>query len=444
MIKLAHMKTSETLINKLKTRKARIAVIGLGYVGLPLAVEKAKMGFNVTGIDINVKRVNMVNKGDCYIPDVVDSDMAELVKTGKLRATVNFSVLKNMDTVCVCVPTPLDDNRDPDISYIEATTKQLAKYLHKGQLVSLESTTYPGTTEEIMLPELEKSGLKVGKDFFLVFSPERVDPGNKQFKLKNTPKVIGGVTRICSEVAKALYGQIIDNIMVVSSPKVAEMEKLLENIFRSVNIALVNELAMLCKKMGINMWEVVDAAATKPYGFMPFYPGPGIGGHCIPLDPIYLSWKAKKYGFDTKFIELAARINENMPEYVVRLVASALEKRKKNIKNAKVVLMGMAYKKDINDWRESPSLKLFELLKQFGAKVVYHDPFIPSVSIIKGAKPEKSVKLTDSLIKSADCLLIATDHTGFDYKKLIKNAKLIVDSRGATRKLGEFKNVEVL
>ncbi len=438
------MKMSEMLINKLKTKKARIAVIGLGYVGLPLAVEKAKMGFNVTGIDVNIKRVNMVNKGECYIPDVVDAGMAELVKTKKLRATVDFSVLKNMDTVCICVPTPLDDNKDPDISYIRATTKQVAKYLHKGQLVSLESTTYPGTTEEIMLPELEKTGLMAGKDFFLVFSPERVDPGNKKFKLKNTPKVIGGVTKTCSEVAKALYGQIIDNIMIVSSPKVAEMEKLLENIFRSVNIALVNELAMLCKKMGINMWEVVDAAATKPYGFMPFYPGPGIGGHCIPLDPIYLSWKAKTYGFRTEFIELAARINENMPAYVLGLVAEALNKQGKSLKNASVVLLGVAYKKDIDDWRESPSLILFELLKKAGARVVYHDPYIPSVKMTKTGKLQKSVKLTDALIKTADCLLIATDHTCFDYKKLTAQAKLIVDTRGVTRKFGVLKNVEVL
>ena len=438
------MKTADSLIKKLKNKTARIAVIGLGYVGLPLAVEKAKMGFKVTGIDVNLKRVKMVNKGECYIPDVVDAGMSELVKAKKLRATRDFSVLKNMDTVCICVPTPLDENKDPDISYIRATTKQVAKYLHKGQLVSLESTTYPGTTEEIMLPELEKTGLTAGKDFFLVFSPERVDPGNKQFKLKNTPKVIGGVTKACSRVAQALYGQIIDNIMVVSSPRVAEMEKLLENIFRSVNIALVNELAMLCKKMGINIWEVVDAAATKPYGFMPFYPGPGIGGHCIPLDPIYLSWKAKKYDFRTEFIELAARINENMPEYVVRLLVDALNKQGKSIKNAKIVLLGVAYKKDIDDWRESPALKLFELIKKFGARIVYHDPYIHAVKTAKDGKPEKSVKLTGALIKTADCLLIATDHSCFDYKKIIAGAKLIVDTRGVTRKFGEFKNVEVL
>ena len=436
------MKTNEILIKKLKAKSAKIAVIGLGYVGLPLAVEKAKMGFNVVGIDMNKSRVNMVNSGDCYIPDVVDAGMAELVKAKKLRATMDFTVLKSVDAVCICVPTPLDENKDPDISYIRATTKQVAKYLHKGQLVSLESTTYPGTTEEIMLPELEKTGLRVGKDYFLVFSPERVDPGNKKFNLKNTPKVIGGVTKTCSEVAKNLYGQIIDNIMVVSSPKVAEMEKLLENIYRSVNIALVNELAMLCKKMGINMWEVVDAAATKPYGFMAFYPGPGIGGHCIPLDPIYLSWKAKKYDFRTEFIELAAKINESMPEYVVRLAVDALNKQGKSIKGAKVVLMGVAYKKDIDDFRESPSLKLFELLKKFKANVVYHDPFIPQVKI--SGKMERSVKLTGALVKKADCLLVATDHTCFNYKELIKNAKLIVDTRGGTRKYGTFKNVEVL
>ena len=417
-------------------------VIGLGYVGLPLAVEKAKMGFSVTGIDMNKARVKMVNKGECYIPDVVDESLRELVKSKKMRATMDFSVLKKADAVCICVPTPLDKKRDPDISYIQATTKQVAKYLHKGQLVSLESTTYPGTTEEIMLPELEKSGLKTGKDFFLVFSPERVDPGNKKFNLKNTPKVIGGVTKTCSEVARHLYGQIIDNIMIVSSPRVAEMEKLLENIFRSVNIALVNELAMLCRKMGINMREVVDAAATKPYGFMPFYPGPGIGGHCIPLDPIYLSWKAKEYDFRTEFIELAAKINENMPEYVVRLAAEGLQKRGKELRGAKVLLLGMAYKKDINDWRESPSLKLFEILKGHGAKVVYHDPFIPTVKIT--GKTEKSVKLTDALIKSAACVLLATDHSCFDYKKMIKNAKFIMDTRGATGKFGKFKNVEVL
>jgi UDP-N-acetyl-D-glucosamine dehydrogenase len=436
------MSTAKKLIQKLKERKAKIAVIGLGYVGLPLAIEKAKAGFNVVGIDRNIERVNKVNQGICYIPDVVEEGMDKLVKEGKLKAVNNFKVLKNIDAICICVPTPLNERREPDISYIKYVTKQIAKYLHKGQLVSLESTTYPGTTEEIVLPELEKGGLKVGKDFFLCFSPERVDPGNKQFKLKNTPKVVGGVTKTCSLVAKTLYSQIIDNVQIVSNPKVAEMEKLLENVFRIVNIALVDELAMLCRKMKINIWEVIDTAATKPYGFMPFYPGPGIGGHCIPLDPIYLSWKAKEYGFKTEFIELASRISEYMPSYIIELLIDALSKKGKDIRYAKILVLGVAYKKDINDWRESPSLKIIELLEERKAKVYYNDPYIPSVKI--GGKIWKSVQMTKNLIKSVDCVLIATDHSCYSYNDIIKNAKLILDTRGITRFYNKSKKIIIL
>lgn len=436
------MNTAKKLIQKLKTKKAKIAVIGLGYVGLPLAIEKVKAGFSVIGIDRNIKRVNKINRGICYIPDVVEEGMDKLVKHGKLKAVRHFKVLKGVDAICICVPTPLDEKRNPDISYIKYVTKQIAKYLHKGQLVSLESTTYPGTTEEIVLPELEKSELTVGKDFFLCFSPERVDPGNKQFKLKNTPKVVGGVTKTCSLVAKTLYSQIIDNVQVVSSPKIAEMEKLLENVFRIVNIALVDELAMLCRKMKINIWEVIDTAATKPYGFIPFYPGPGIGGHCIPLDPIYLSWKAKEYGFNTEFIKLASRISEYMPSYIIELLRETLSKKGKSIRNSKILVLGVAYKKDINDWRESPSLKIIELLERYEAKVCYNDPYIPSVKI--AGKIRKSIKLTKKLIKNSDCVFIVTDHSCYDYNDIIKNAKLIFDSRGVTRFYAKSKKIIML
>jgi len=369
----------DELMSKLENKTAKLGVVGLGYVGLPLAVEKAKAGYKVIGFDVQSKKVDMVNAGNNYIGDIVNQDLKNLVEEGSLKATTDFSFVKEVDTVCICVPTPLDIYKQPDLSYVVSSTESVAKYLHKGMLVVLESTTYPGTTEEVCKPILEKSGLKCGKDFFLAFSPERVDPGNKEFKTKNTPKVVGGCTEECTEVAAALYRSVLQSdVKEVSSPAVAEMEKILENTFRNINIALANEMAMLCNKMGIDVWEVIDAAKTKPYGFMPFYPGPGLGGRCIPLDPFYLEWKAKEYDFHTKLIETSGIINDCMPEFVVDNVMKLLNKNKKALNGAKVLLLGVAYKKDIDDMRESPVLKVIDHLLKNGADIIYNDPYIPS------------------------------------------------------------------
>lgn len=418
------------LKRKLIEKKARIGIIGLGYVGLPLAVEFAKVGFQVIGIEQNPERKEMINQGRNYISDVAGEELKQIVKQNKLKATDDFKCLMGADAICICVPTPLDKNKQPDISYVESVTQQLSKIIKKGQIIILESTTYPGTTEEIILPKLEASGLKVGKDFYLAFSPERVDPGNKKFKTKDIPKVIGGVTPKCTEIARVLYSQVLKEIHTVSSPGVAEMEKLLENIFRSVNIALVNEMAILCKKMNIDIWEVIEAAKTKPYGFMSFYPGPGIGGHCIPLDPFYLSWKAKEYGMNTKFIELAGEINEKMPEYVVQLVQGALNKNRKSLKGSKILVLGTAYKKDIADDRESPSLKIIELLLKMKSKVSFNDPYIKSIHL-NGSKMS-SKAITDKLLKKMDCIIIATDHSVYNYNDIINNSELVIDTRNAT------------
>jgi len=418
------------LREKIKSKKAKIGIVGLGYVGLPLAVEFAKMGFKVIGIEQNPKRMEMINRGENYISDVSDKELKSIVKNDQIRATGDFNKIKDVDAICICVPTPLDKNKQPDISYVKSVTEQISVIIKKDQIVILESTTYPGTTEEIILPKLSASGLKVGKDFFLAFSPERVDPGNKKFSTKNIPKVIGGITPACTAMAKLLYSQIIPEIHTVSSPRVAEMEKLLENVFRSVNIALVNEMAMLCKRMNIDVWEVIDAAKTKPYGFMPFYPGPGIGGHCIPLDPFYLSWKAKEYDMTTRFIELAGEINDRMPEYVAQLVQDGLNQEQKSLKKARVLLLGMAYKKDINDWRESPALKIFENLEQKGAMVEYNDPFIPHVKI--AGELRYSLKLNNKIFRKSDCVIIATDHSVYDYKQIVEQGNLVIDTRNAT------------
>ena len=432
------------LLAKIKNKTAVLGVVGLGYVGLPLAVEKAKAGYKTIGFDMQEKKVHWVNEGRNYIGDIVDSDLREVVNKGLLHATCDFSFVKNVDAICICVPTPLDIYQQPDLSYVKKSTENIGKYLHPGMLVVLESTTYPGTTEEIVKPILEKkSGLKCGKDFFLAFSPERVDPGNLQYKIKNTPKVVGGVTSDCTEVAALLYRHILQGkVHIVSSPKVAEMEKIYENIFRHINIALANEMAILCHKMGINFWEVIEAAKTKPYGFMPFYPGPGIGGHCIPLDPFYLTWKAREYNYHTRLIELAGEINKYMPEYVVERIVKILSKKfNKSLNGAKVLLLGVAYKKDIDDLRESPALEVIKKLEQEGAIVSYYDPYISE--FINNKKEYKSMKkLTTEEIMEKDIIIITTAHSNVDYYMVAKNAKVIFDTRNAIK--DDVGNVERL
>ena len=421
------------LLLKLKNKTAKLGVVGLGYVGLPLAVEKAKVGYEVIGFDVQDKKVQMVNEGHNYIGDILDSDLSKLVQEGKLKATTDFSFVADVDTVCIAVPTPLDLYKQPDLSYVVESTKSVAKYLHKGMLVVLESTTYPGTTEEVLKPILEESGLKCGVDFFLAFSPERIDPGNKEFNTKNTPKIVGGCTKDCTEVAGMLYRSVLEgDIMEVSSPAVAEMEKILENTFRNVNIALANEMAILCKRMNIDIWEVIDAAKTKPYGFMPFYPGPGLGGHCIPLDPFYLEWKAKEYDYHTKLIEASGQINDYMPEFVLENVMKLLNGQRKALNGSKVLLMGAAYKKDIDDMRESPTLKIIEQLEKNGADIRINDPFIPRFM----HKGREYVTVTwENEIKNVDIVIITTDHSSYDYEKIVAEASLLYDTRNATRRV---------
>jgi UDP-N-acetyl-D-glucosamine dehydrogenase len=421
---------SDALIHKLQSKTAILGVIGLGYVGLPLAVEKAKVGFQVTGFDIQQSRVDQVNQGINYIGDVVDEELKGLVRSGRFRATTDYTRMDEVDVVSICVPTPLDLYQQPDISYVQASASEVAKHLHPGMLVVLESTTYPGTTEEVVRPILEATGLKVGEDFFLAYSPERVDPGNKQFKTKNTPKVVGGVTAACGEVAAALYQQVLEGqVHVVSSPAVAEMEKILENTFRNINIALVNEMAILCNRMNIDIWEVIDAAKTKPYGFMAFYPGPGLGGHCIPIDPWYLTWKAREYNYHTRLIEVAGEINNSMPEFVVERITNILNDEAKPLRNSTVYLLGVAYKKDIDDYRESPVVTIMELLKKKGAQVVYSDPNIPAFRY-KGNSYE-AISLTKENLQNADIVVITTDHTDFDYDLIGEQAAVLFDTRNA-------------
>jgi UDP-N-acetyl-D-glucosamine dehydrogenase len=434
----------QQLLNRIKNKTAILGVIGLGYIGLPLAVEKAKAGYKTIGFDMQDKKVRWVNEGHNYIGDILDSDLKEVVSKGLLSATSNYTFVKDIDAICICVPTPLDIFQQPDLSYVKNSTENISRYLHKGMLVVLESTTYPGTTEEIVKPVLEKeSGLKCGKDFFLAFSPERIDPGNTWYKVRNTPKVVGGVTPDCTEVAVFLYSNIIQGkIFPVSSPKVAEMEKIYENVFRYTNIALVNEMSILCNKMGIDIWEVIEAAKTKPYGFMPFYPGPGIGGHCIPLDPFYLTWKAREYNYHTRLIELAGEINKYMPEYVVERTAKILsQKFKKSLNGAKVLLLGVAYKKDIDDLRQSPALEIIKKLEEEKVIISYYDPYIPE--FINNNKTYKSLnKLTEEEIKEKDIIIITTDHRVVNYKMVVKNAKTIFDTRNAIKL--NSKNVERL
>lgn len=421
----------DELLEKLNNKTAKVGVVGLGYVGLPLAVEKANAGYQTIGFDVQDAKVEMVNRGENYIGDVVDEELKELAKNGTLRATTDFSFIEEVDTVCICVPTPLDLYKQPDLSYVVTSTKNVAKHLHRGMLVVLESTTYPGTTEEVLKPILEESGLKCGEDFFLAFSPERVDPGNKSFNTKNTPKVVGGCTPECTEVAAALYENVLEGeIHRVSSPAVAEMEKILENTFRNINIGLANEMAILCNRMGIDVWEVIDAAKTKPYGFMPFYPGPGLGGHCIPLDPFYLEWKAKEYDYHTKLIETSGIINDSMPDFVLENIMKILNSHKKALNGSKVLVMGLAYKNDIDDYRESPSFKVIELLEKNGAEVMVNDPYCPTAKY-KG-KTYNSVDWKE-VIDDSDIVVITTGHSAYDYENIVNKAKVVYDTRNATK-----------
>ena len=417
------------LSRRIENRTAHLAVIGLGYVGLPLAIEFAEAGFRVSGIDIDEGRVGAIQKGRSYIQDVPTSEVRDLRRAGRLTATTDFSVLRHVDAVNVCVPTPLSKHRDPDVSYVVSAAEQVAKHLHPGMLVILESTTYPGTTDELILPLLQKTGMKVGRDFFLAFSPERVDPGNPKFNTRNIPKVVGGVTKACTDVAVKLYRQRLENVVPVSSPQVAEMVKLLENTFRSVNIGLVNELALMCARLKIDVWEVIRAAATKPFGFMPFYPGPGLGGHCIPIDPFYLSWKARASGFEARFIELAGNVNSQMPEHVVNLVAEGLNRRGKPVRGSRVLVLGVAYKADIDDTRESPSLDIMETLRERGARIEYSDPYVPALEF--AGRRLRSVPLSAAQLRRFDCVIIATAHKSFSYPTVLRNARLVVDTRNA-------------
>ncbi len=428
--------TAQTLLKKIQTKTATIGVVGLGYVGLPLAVEKAKAGYKVIGFDVQQSRVDQVNNGINYIGDVVDAELAEIVSDKKLLATTDFSLIQEVDAIAICVPTPLDRYQQPDTSYIEVSAKEIATYLHKGMLVVLESTTYPGTTKEILNPVLEETGLVCGEDFFVAYSPERVDPGNKSYNTKNTPKVIGGVTGSCTVIAGELYRSVLDgDVHLVSDPSVAEMEKILENTFRHINIALANEMAILCNRMGIDVWEVIDAASSKPYGFMPFYPGPGLGGHCIPLDPFYLTWKAREYNYHTRLIELSGEINNGMPEYIMERLMRVLNNEGKAVRGSKVLVLGLAYKKDIDDLRESPSLRILEELDYAGADWVAVDPHIASFK--HNEKIVETVGLTKELLQSADLVVITTDHTSFDYEMIATHSQVLFDTRNAVK---QFKD----
>ena len=424
-----------TLLEKIKSKVAKVGVIGLGYVGLPLAVEKAKAGFQVLGFDIQPEKVDKINRGENYIGDVVPEELFTLSQNGHLSATGDFSRIRECDVVTICVPTPLDEFKQPDLSYVVNTAKTIASYLHKDMLVVLESTTYPGTTEEVLLPILSASGLEVGKDFYLAYSPERVDPGNLRYKTKNTPKVVGGCTPLCLEHAKALYEAVLEApVFTVSSPKEAEMAKILENTFRIVNCALANEMAIVCRKLGINIWEVIDAAATKPFGFMPFYPGPGVGGHCIPIDPYYLTYKARSVDYHTRLIELAGEINDFMPEYVTSRLQDLLNEQEKPLKNSKILLLGIAYKGDVDDVRESPALKVWSQLEAKGAEVIYHDPYCQFVR--RKGQIYHSHPLDKELVKSVDAVVITTAHTrGVDYKMVVAAASIVLDTKNIVTKI---------
>jgi UDP-N-acetyl-D-glucosamine dehydrogenase len=431
---------AEALTDKIDARTARVGVVGLGYVGLPLAVEYAKAGFSVTGIDLIESKVARINAGDSYVQDIPSAEVDALVNSGHLRATADFSVVSELDTINICVPTPLRKTKDPDMSYIVSACTEIAKYFHPGMLTILESTTYPGTTEEVVLPMLARDGLKVGRDFFLCFSPERVDPGNPKFQTRNIPKVVGGITPACTEMGARFYRQALEHVVPVSSTQVAEMVKLLENTFRMINIGLVNELAVMCDRMGINIWEVIDAAATKPFGFMPFYPGPGLGGHCIPIDPFYLSWKTRQSGIEARFIELAGCVNGQMPHFVVEKVQNALNDHAKAVKGSRIHILGVAYKRDIDDVRESPALDIIHLLERRGATVTFSDPYVPSVRIegqlLMASDPAEA-------IPAADCTVVITDHRNVDYQAAVDQSRLVVDTRNALRGIRSDKIIRL-
>ena len=435
----------QQLLKKIEEKSITVGVVGLGYVGLPLAVEKAKAGFKTIGFDVQDEKVKLVNEGHNYIGDVVDSDLKELVESKMLTATTDFSFVKDVDFVAICVPTPLDTHQQPDISYVKSSTEAISKYLTKGTMVVLESTTYPGTTEELIKPILEEgSGLKCGEDFYLGFSPERVDPGNLIYKTKNTPKVVGAIGKDATEVIATMYRAVLEgDVYEVSSPAIAEMEKILENTYRNINIGLVNELTMLCNKLGISMWEVVDAAKTKPYGFQAFYPGPGLGGHCIPLDPYYLSWKAREYGFHTSMIENSMMINDQMPEYCVERASKILNRHGKAMNGAKVLVVGVAYKQDIDDYRESPALRVVEVLKREMANVEFYDPWISEYKY-KGEKYQGLKDITPEVIASYDLVMITAAHTNVDYDMIQKNAVAIFDTKNVMKNIENRENIEVL
>ncbi len=433
------------LKQKIQNHTATLGVVGLGYVGLPLAVEKAKAGFHVIGFDVQAQKVDSVNVGKNYIGDIKDEELRERVENGFLRATTDFRLAKDCDCVCIAVPTPLDPHQEPDISYVRKSGESIAPYMHRDMLVVLESTTYPGTTEELLKPILESSGLVCGKDFYLAFSPERVDPGNAVYKTKNTPKVVGGVTPECTEIAAALYEAVLSApIHKVSSPAIAEMEKILENTYRNVNIGLINEMAMLCDRMSINIWEVIEAAKSKPYGFQAFYPGPGLGGHCIPLDPYYLSWKAREFGFHTSMIESSMIVNDRMPEYCVDRAARAMNQRfAKAMNGANVLVLGVAYKQDINDYRESPALHLIDNLLRVGSQVEYYDPYVPEYQHV-GRTGRSLPALTAQVLDQADLVIVATAHSSVDYALVSEHAKLILDTRNAMKAIAKRENIELL
>lgn len=438
------MLNNELLLRKIESKTAIVGIIGLGYVGLPLAVDTARKGYAVVGFDIQSKKVEMINSGQNYINDVDDSELKNVVASGNLKATSDYKFVEGADIVIICVPTPLDKYQQPDISYVKSSAEELGKYLHKDMLIILESTTYPGTTEELLLPILEDiSGLKSEKDIFIAFSPERVDPGNAIYKTKNTPKVVGGVDTNSTKLAAAYYRYVLEsNIYEVSSPKVAEMEKLLENTYRNINIGLINEMAIICNKMNIDIWEVIEAAKTKPYGFEAFYPGPGLGGHCIPLDPYYLTWKAREYGYHTKLIELSGEINNYMPQYIVERASKILNSFNKPFNGSKILVLGVAYKSDVADYRESPALKVIEILMNEGAEVSFYDPYIPSYNFKE--REYIGTTLTIELLSTTDLVIITTDHRNYNYDFIQKHSKFIFDTRNATKNVISKNNIELL
>jgi UDP-N-acetyl-D-glucosamine dehydrogenase len=431
-----------SLRDKIEAREAQICIIGLGYVGLPFAVEFARLGFRVIGLDVNEKRVEAIKRGESYISDVAGDGIASLVTAGRLKATTDYETLREADIIFICVPTPFDEMKAPDLSFIVRASEGIGSHLRPGQLIVLQSTTYPGTTEEVVLPILERSGLKTGVDFYLAFSPERINPGDKVFTVENTPKVVGGLTPQCGELARILLAQLTPQVHVVSSPRVAEMTKLLENIYRSVNIALVNELALLSERMGIDIWEVIEAASTKPFGFMPFYPGPGVGGHCIPVDPYYLSWKAREYDFYTKFIELAAEVNQAMPYHVVSKISEGLNRQGKPLRGARVLILGVTFKRDVDDARNSPAQRIIELLLAQKVQVTYNDPYVPQFRIghdvfYRDGLTLRSVDLSETLLAEQDCTVIVAGHTSYDYAWVVRHAPLIIDTVNAARGVSE-------